>query len=146
MSTIKFTHRCTVELFDTLVLPKGTGVKFWGHEGSDILETLHLKFCKIVLSLTKNTPTCNCMIYGELGRTPIGCKIKVKISSFWFKLVKKTPHKLRNMVYNLIYNMHISGFYDNSWLIFFQKLLMIVVFHIIWNDQNINISVSVLKT
>ena len=83
------------------------------------------------------------MIYGELGRTPIECKIKVKILSFWFKLVKKTPHKLSNMVYNLVYNMHISGFYDNSWLIFFKKLLMIVVFHIIWNDLNINISVSV---
>ena len=28
------------------------GCEIWGHEGSGILETLHLKFCKIVLSLT----------------------------------------------------------------------------------------------
>ena len=53
-----------VELFDTLVLPTILyGCEIWGHKGSGIIETLHLKFCKIVLSLTKNTP--NCMIYGE---------------------------------------------------------------------------------
>ena len=57
-----------LELFDILY-----GCEIWGHEGSGILETLHLKFCTIVLSLTKNTPYC--MIYGELGRTPIECKI-----------------------------------------------------------------------
>ena len=116
-----------LELFDTLVVPTILyGCEIWGHEWFGISETLHLKFCKIVLSLTKDTP--NCMIYGELGRTPIECKIKVKILLFWFKLVKK--HNVSNMVYNLIFNMHISGFYNNSWLIFVKKLLMIVVFHI----------------
>ena len=49
------------------------------------------------------------------------------------------------MVYNLIYNMHISGFYDNSWLIFVKKTLDDCGFSYIWNDQNINISVSVFK-
>ena len=117
-----------LELFDTLVVPTILyGCEIWEHEGSGILETLHLKFCKIVISLTRNTP--DCMLYGELGRTHIECKIKVNILSFWFKLVK-TPHKLSNMVHNLIYNMHISGFYDNSWLILSKKLLMIVVCHI----------------
>ena len=74
------------------------------------------------------------MIYGELGRTPIECEIKVKILSFWFKFVKKTPHKLSNMVYNLIYNMYISGFYDNNWLIFVKKTLDDCGFSYIWND------------
>ena len=86
------------------------------------------------------------MIYGEFGLTPIECKIKVKISSFWLKLVKKTPRKLSNMVCNLIYNMLISGFYDNSWLIFVKKTLDDCGFSYIWNDQNINISVSVFKS
>ena len=41
--------------------------------------------------------------------------------------------------------MHISGFYDNSWLIFVKKNLADCGFSYIWNDQNINISVSVFK-
>ena len=59
-------------------------MKSVGHEDSGILETPHLTFCKIVLSLTKNIPSC--MINEELGRTLIGFKIKVKVLSSWFEL------------------------------------------------------------
>ena len=88
MTTINLHIDVQLELFDTFVVPTILyACKISGHEGSGILETRHLKFCKIVLSLTKNTP--NCMIYGELECTPIECKIKVKLLSFGFKLVKK---------------------------------------------------------
>jgi hypothetical protein len=36
---------------------------------NEVLERVHLKFCKILLNLKSSTP--NYMVYGELGRYPI---------------------------------------------------------------------------
>ena len=36
----------------------------WAHEGTDILEKLHLRFFKYVLGVNKST--CTNMVYGEL--------------------------------------------------------------------------------
>ena len=56
-----------LELFDAVVTPVVLyGSEIWCYEGCEILEKLHLKFCKIVLCLP-----CNVMVYGELGRYPL---------------------------------------------------------------------------
>jgi hypothetical protein len=47
-----------------------------GSGNNDILEKVHLKFCKIILNLKATTP--NCMIYGELGRYPLDIDIKLR--------------------------------------------------------------------
>jgi hypothetical protein len=44
----------------------GCGV--WGFSNNDIIEKVHLKFCKLLLHLKSSTPSY--MIYGELGRYP----------------------------------------------------------------------------
>ena len=91
----------TLELFDCLVAPVIMyGYEVWGHEGCDVLEYLHLTFCKIILSLYKTTP--NCMVYGELGRIPLECKIKVKMLVFWYKIINSQTCKLSKMFYNLV--------------------------------------------
>jgi hypothetical protein len=41
------------------------GGEIWGFGNIDIIERVHLKFCKLILNLKKSTP--NFMIYGELG-------------------------------------------------------------------------------
>jgi hypothetical protein len=46
----------------------------WGFSNNDILEKIHLKFCKILLNLKTSTPSY--MVYGELGRYPIKYKKK----------------------------------------------------------------------
>jgi hypothetical protein len=51
---------------------------------NDILERVHLKFCKLLLNLKTSTPSY--MIYGELGRYHIEIDIKVRLISFWTKL------------------------------------------------------------
>ena len=59
-----------IHLFDTLVMPILLyGCEIWGFENNDILEKLHLKFCKMILNISKRTPSC--MVYGELGRFPL---------------------------------------------------------------------------
>ena len=57
---------------------------------------------------------------GSWGVLLLNVKV-VNILSFWVKLVQQAPLMLSNMVYNPIYNMLISWFYDNIWLIFAQK-------------------------
>ena len=59
-----------LHLFDTMVLPIALyGSEIWGHVNFEMIERLHLQFCKMLLKVKKCTPTC--MVLGELGRLPI---------------------------------------------------------------------------
>ena len=59
-----------LKLFDTLILPILTyGCEVWGYETTNLLEKLHLQYCRNIVGVRTTTP--NFMTYGELGRTPI---------------------------------------------------------------------------
>ena len=67
---------CQLEMFDKAVVPILLyGAEIWGYENFDILERVHLKFCKHILKLKNSTP--NFMIYGETWEIPhfFICKI-----------------------------------------------------------------------
>ena len=68
------------------------GCEIWGFVNNDILEKVHLKFCKIILPLKATTP--NCMIYRELGRYPLDIDIKLRNISYWAKLITGKDIKL----------------------------------------------------
>ena len=73
-----------VNIFDKTVKPILLyGCETWGFGKNDIIEKVHLKFCKLLLHVKTSTP--NVMVYGELGRYPIDIDIK---SSYDFILVK----------------------------------------------------------
>ena len=75
-----------LELLDHMVLPIMLyGVEVWGYENHDLLERLHLKYCKDVLDLKQNSS--DLMVYGELGRHPIHIEIKCRMSGYWCKLL-----------------------------------------------------------
>ena len=61
-----------------------------GFSNNDIIEKVHLKFCKLLLHLKSSTPSY--MIYGELGRYPLEIDIKSRIISFWAKRWSLYPH------------------------------------------------------
>lgn len=132
------------ELFDALVLTVVLyGCEVWSPEGCDILEKLHLRFCKFILSVNKSTSTC--MIYGELGRRPIDIIAKTRALSFWARLITTAETKISSMMYHLLYNMHVSGFYHNSWILFIEKTLNDCGFSGIWNEQRVCNSVEAFK-
>jgi hypothetical protein len=55
-----------LKLFDALVYPILTySADIWGFENKNIIEKIHLQFCKKILGVRTSTP--NCMVYGELG-------------------------------------------------------------------------------
>ena len=59
-----------MRLFDTLVKPiLLCGSEIWAHEGTELLEKLHLRFCKYI-SLVNRT-TYSDMVYGGIGKYPI---------------------------------------------------------------------------
>ena len=53
------------------------------HRYIDIIERVHLKFCKLILNLKKSTP--NFMIYGELGIYPMSVYIELRMINFLVK-------------------------------------------------------------
>ena len=72
---------CHLDLLDKTIIPMLTyGSEIWGYENIDILEKVHVKFCKLLLNLKTSTP--NFMLYGELGRYPLNITVKLKILSF----------------------------------------------------------------
>ena len=61
---------CQMDMFDKIVVPILLyGSEVWGFENFDMLERIHLKFCKYVLHLKQTTPSG--IVYTELGRHPI---------------------------------------------------------------------------
>jgi hypothetical protein len=61
------------------------GCEVWVLGKNEVLERVHLKFCKILLNLKSSTP--NYMVDGELGRYPIDIDIKVRTISYWARLL-----------------------------------------------------------
>jgi hypothetical protein len=59
--------KCQLELFDSMVKPIILdGCEIWGFGNNEIIERIHLKFCKLLLHI--NTSTLDYMVDGELGR------------------------------------------------------------------------------
>ena len=93
---------CQLALFDKIIIPMLTyGSEIWGYETIDILEKKHVKVCKLLLNL--KTSTSNFMLYGELGRYPLNITVKLKILSFWSKLIDGKQSKLSSLIYRLLY-------------------------------------------
>ena len=77
----KLSVKIQLDLFDKMIKPILLyGLEVWGFGKNEVLERVHLKFCKILLNLKSCTP--NYMVYGELGRYPIDIDIKVRTISY----------------------------------------------------------------
>ena len=74
------------------------GSEIWGFSKNiDCLEKIQLRICKLLLKLKSSTP--NYMIYGELGRFPIELDIKIRMVSFWARLILGKETKLSYLSY-----------------------------------------------
>ena len=99
---------CQFELFDKIIMPILLyGSEIWGFSNTTLLEKLHLiiRFCKYVLKLNNCTP--NYMVYGELGRYPLSINIKVRMVTFWGKLVCSQAPKLSLSLYNIAFKTNL---------------------------------------
>ena len=108
-------------MFDKTILPIHVllyGSEIWGFENIDIIERVHLHFCKLILHLKQSTP--NFMVYGELGRYPIS----VIMIRFWCRILNGKYFKISFLLYKLMYINLINYGYENNWLSFIQKYIL----------------------
>ena len=106
---------CQLDLLDKMVKPILLyGCEIWGLGNIEIIERVHIKFCKLLLQLQNSTPTY--MIYEELGRYPTVLDVKIRILSFWSKLLFDKESKLSLIIYRLCFEMHIVNDTNFPWL------------------------------
>jgi hypothetical protein len=74
---------CQFDMFDKTILP----MLLWGFENIDIIEGVHLRFCRLILRFKQSTP--NFMVYGELaiGRYPNSVILKVHTIRLWCRVL-----------------------------------------------------------
>ena len=110
------------------------GSEIWGYENIDILEKVHVKFCKLLLNLKTSTP--NFMLYGELGRYmyPLNITVKLNILSFWSKLIDGKQSKLSSLIYRLLYLKTHGN--KTFWISFVKSILDDCGYSNVWHTQN----------
>jgi len=73
-----------LSLFDSIIVPILTyGCEVWGVYNYKHVDKLHIKFCKYILGVKKQTPTY--AVYGELERVPLSVICKDRATKFWLK-------------------------------------------------------------
>jgi hypothetical protein len=102
-----------LKLFDAMVEPILLyGSEIWDYENIKIIEQVHLQFCKRILKVRTTTP--NFMVYGELGRFPLEIEVKMRMVSYWNKLLQN--EKLSNSIYRLLLSLKHNGVQTFKWL------------------------------
>ena len=129
-----------LELFDKTVIPVITyGCEIWGYCPVDIIETLHLQFCKILLKVNRATSTC--MVLGELGRLPIRHEIYKRMLLFWSRCSAEiNKNKISSTLYSIVFALHndSSNSYVNKWLSKIYDILEMCNMTNYWYDKNLN--------
>ena len=123
---------CKLDMFDKAIKPILLyGCEVWGYCNTRFIEKLHLKFCKHILNLKSSTP--NFMVYGELGRYPLIINVKVRMISFWGKLLNFQNSILSSKLLYVLRN------YKNPWCQFVQSILNECGLSSVWQENSINI-------
>ena len=146
----KFTYitpKHKLELFDKLITPiLNYSSAVWGFSHANVIERVHLQFCKKVLGVKKNAQ--NDFVYGELGRTTLITKRYYDIVKYWFKVLASPDHKYIHIIYNLMLHDIDQSPNKVNWASLLRDLLRSLGFNNVWLNQgvgNINAFLAVLK-
>ena len=96
-----FQPRLFLYLFDHTIVPiLKHASEVWGFEEWSVLETLHLKACKYVLSVKSTTNTD--AVYSELGRVSLQKYQHVKILKFYSRLCNLETNRYASKAFNML--------------------------------------------
>ena len=131
-----------IELFDKMIVPILLyGSEIWCPDMSDLATRLQLKFYKMVLGLSKATPSM--MVLGELGKYPLEINAKSRMLLFWYKLVDlKNQDKLSSNIYTFLLSLYNADVYKSPFLLFVHNTLNELGYSNIWLGQLNNNTMS----
>ena len=101
------------------ILLYGFGV--WGCENNDIVEKLNLKFCCMLLGV--NNKTLKCLVYGELGGTPLQASIDQNVLNLWAKIFNANDKQFSKILYHVMYELNKTGLIKSDWILHVQNCL-----------------------
>jgi hypothetical protein len=80
------------------------------------------------------------MIYGELGLFPIEINVKLRMISYWARLLTDKETKLSYLSYKILYNLFIDENLDFSW--FHRPVSIGNLWFVVRNLHSVYISLS----
>ena len=101
----------------------------------NLLERVHLQFCKQLLGFKKSTQ--NEFVYGELGRTTLITKRYLVIVKYWFKILMSNDNKYINLIYRMILSDMESRPSTVNWASLVKHLLLSLGFYEVWLAQGV---------
>ena len=105
---INLSIKIKLSLFDAMVSPILLyGSEVWGAYNCKEIDKLHVKFCKYILGVKKQTP--NCAVYGELGRLPLSVIAQERCVKFWIKIKNNTDSPMHSMYSELYSNLNVAN-------------------------------------
>ncbi|KAL4233737.1 hypothetical protein ACF0H5_008417 [Mactra antiquata] len=131
---ISVKHR--LELFDKLILPiLNYGAEVWGHLDASPIENIHLKFCKELLNVRKQTQ--NNFVYGELGRVPLKVNRLIHIIRYWLKIANCNENKYIKCIYNMMLHDIDTNPGKINWALNVKNTLQNLGFYEVWFFQGV---------
>ena len=135
------------KLFDTFV---GSILNYGGevlglNEAKDI-ELIHIKFCRWVLHVRKSTNLTG--LYGELGRVPFRVHRKIKMISYWMKLLALDNQAIPKKMYTMLKTDadNNTSYNGSNWASQIKSLLNELGLNYIWLQQTeITIPFNLIK-
>ena len=138
-------HFLSFKIFDTMIKPILTyGSEIWGYEASEIVESVHVRFCKSLLMVSSSA--CTSAVLGECGRFPICIDYHVKCIKYWLRLLTMNHDRLPRACYNMLLELDRSG--RKTWASSVKHLLYMYGFGDVWENQgcgNVEQFIAVLK-
>ena len=127
-----------VHLFDSVISPVLLyGCEAWANNDPKIIEQIHLKFCKYILCVNKNSS--NTMIYGELGRSPMQVTILTRTLTYWAQLVTaQNENKFNVIMFNLMYELFLKKEFTSPWIKLVKDTLENLGYNYIWQGQYVD--------
>ena len=97
---VSFDIKTKLKIFDTMVVPILLySSEIWGVYNCKEIDKMHIKFCKSLLGVKKQTHTD--AVYGELGRYPLSILAKERCLKFFLKILNKHNSPMYSMYIEL---------------------------------------------